>query len=572
MVYARCRVPNDRQETETSPYRRRIDALALLGFVLVAFLYFGLALTVGAGSEYLGTASDPQIFIWSFAWWPHALLHGLNPFVTHAIWAPTGVNLTWTTTVPGLALLFAPLTYLVGPVDSYNVAATLMPALAAWTAYLLCRHLTRNVWASLVGGYLFGFSSYMLGQETSHLHMSSVFLLPVVALLVTRYVQDELDGRGLAIRLGPLLALQLLFSTELSLTIALALAGALIVAWLVSPERRPRIVSSLRPLSTAYLIAGALTAPFLYYLAVGLHTSPYTPPEAAVGDLLNFVIPTKLPLLGPLTHATAISDRFPANYSENGSFLGPAIVIVALFARSWWRTAVGRFLLASCAVGAFFTLGSELTVAGHGLLPLPWRAVIRRPLFDNILPDRLSLFTSLGVAVIVAIWTAARRDRWRWALPALSVLALFPNPGAGVWSTTYSIPAFFTDSTYRSCLARNENILPLPEGIASEATLWQVADAFRFRMTAGRVATTPPTEFMHPSTIQLISTGKTVPAGQARVVAEFIEAKEVTSVVVRKDQVATWGPVLDRLAKPQDVGGVRLYHVAGNGASCRAAG
>jgi hypothetical protein len=64
--------------------------------------------------------------------------------------------------VPGLALLFAPLTLIAGPIASYNVAAILMPALAAWTAFLLCRYLTHAVWPSLVAGYLFGFSLFAL--------------------------------------------------------------------------------------------------------------------------------------------------------------------------------------------------------------------------------------------------------------------------------------------------------------------------------------------------------------------------------------------------------------------------
>ena len=32
--------------------------------------------------------------MWSFEWWPHAIFHGLNPFVPHVIWAPDGANLT----------------------------------------------------------------------------------------------------------------------------------------------------------------------------------------------------------------------------------------------------------------------------------------------------------------------------------------------------------------------------------------------------------------------------------------------------------------------------------------------
>ncbi|HEY5058554.1 MAG TPA: hypothetical protein VII51_06015, partial [Gaiellaceae bacterium] len=88
--------------------RGRIGAAALAFYTALAFFVFGLPLIIHSGSFYVGTGADPQIFIWSFAWWPHAILHGENPFVSHAVWAPSGVNLTWTTTVPGLALLFSP--------------------------------------------------------------------------------------------------------------------------------------------------------------------------------------------------------------------------------------------------------------------------------------------------------------------------------------------------------------------------------------------------------------------------------------------------------------------------------
>ena len=30
------------------------------------------------GDDYLGHGPDAEIFIWSFAWWPHALLHAQN--------------------------------------------------------------------------------------------------------------------------------------------------------------------------------------------------------------------------------------------------------------------------------------------------------------------------------------------------------------------------------------------------------------------------------------------------------------------------------------------------------------
>src|SRR5262249_7705995 len=154
----------------------------------------------------------------------HSVLHGQNPFVTHALWAPHGSNLVWTTAVPGLALLLAPVTLAAGAVAAYNTAAVLLPALAAWTAFILCPHITQSFWPSLAGGYLFGFSSYLLGQELGHLHLTSVFLVPLAALVVLRFLEGELGAGGLVLRLGPLLALQLAFSTEVLFTLTLALA------------------------------------------------------------------------------------------------------------------------------------------------------------------------------------------------------------------------------------------------------------------------------------------------------------------------------------------------------------
>ena len=245
----------------------RLGLGALGAYCLVSFLLFGLRLLVEPGWQYLGPQDDPQIAIWAFAWWPHAILNGQNPFVTPDFWAPSGFNLTWSTSLPGLALVFAPLTLAVGPVASYDVAAVLMPALAAWTAFLFCRRLTGASCPSFAGGYLFGFSSYMIAHESAgHLQLTAVFLVPLAALVVLDGVQGRLGGRRVLLRLGVLLAFQLLISTEVAVTVTLALGVALALSFLLVPTTRGRIRSLLRPLAGAYAFAALLTAPFLYYV------------------------------------------------------------------------------------------------------------------------------------------------------------------------------------------------------------------------------------------------------------------------------------------------------------------
>ncbi len=543
----------------------------LAGYALTAFLFLGVPLFVERGSRYVGFEYDPQIFIWAFAWWPHAILHGENPFVTHAVWAPDGVNLTWTTTVPGLALLFSPLTLSVGPIVSYDVAAILMPALAAWTAFLLCRYLTRALWPALVGGYLFGFSSYVLAQGgEGHLHMSAVFLLPLAALLLLRFLDGRLGPRGLVVRLGPLLALQVLISTEVAFTLTVAIAVSLGLCFALVPSRRPTLRSLPLPLLGSYALGALLTAPFLYYLLSGFQRGGFTASDRFVADLANFAVPTKVTLIAG-GWAAALARRFPGNPSEQDAYLGlPALLILGLFAWTRVRTASGRFLLAAIAVAALAALGGRGTVGGHAIVAGPWKLVEQLPLFDNVLTSRLAVYVALAAAVAVALWTAARRaGAARWLLPTLAALAIVPDPAAGGFATQYFVPEFFTGAAYRSCLDPGENILPLPVR-GGWSLLWQTESGFRFTMSGGDLGPSIPPSFQAAGPMDSVTDGSAATRDKVASLRAFIAAKEVTSVVVDPVEGGFWTAALDRIARPQRVGGVVLYRVAGPKPSCPA--
>ena len=127
---------------------------------------------------------DPTIYIWSLAWWPHALLHGLNPFVTNALFVPDRVDLARPFDAAPLAGIVAmPITLLFGPIVSYNLLMLASPMLAAFFAFFLCRYITRNFVSSLFGGYVFGFSTYMLGHMLGHLHLVLIFPIPAMVHL-----------------------------------------------------------------------------------------------------------------------------------------------------------------------------------------------------------------------------------------------------------------------------------------------------------------------------------------------------------------------------------------------------
>ncbi|HWB21514.1 MAG TPA: hypothetical protein VG652_01350 [Gaiellaceae bacterium] len=479
--------------------RAPANLIVLCGYVAVSLGYFGRPLLHHPGRILIGTGRDPELFVWAFAWWPHAIGSWTNPFVSHAVYAPAGIDLAWTTSVPGLALAFSPLTILFGPDVSLNVAALLMPALTAWTAYLLCRHLTRSVWASIFGGYLFGFSSYILGHQVGgHLNLTGVFLVPLVALAVIRYLEGELDNRGLAIRLGVLLALQLSISTEVATTLTVFMAFGLVLAYGFLRAERPRLLSSLRPILAGYGLGAIFAAPLVYYTVRGFVPQSFGDPPFFSTDLLNFVIPTQATGVAG-EHFAKLTFKFPGNNDERGAYLGlPLLLIVGAYAVRQRRAPKTWFLVVSLLLSALFALGTALRVEGRRIVALPWALSSHVPGLDDALPDRFALFVSLVAAVIAALWIASTKG-WiyprPYLLPLIAVAALVP----AVWHPYYySHPerwAFFTDGSYK-CIPPNETLAIFPYGFWGDSMLWQAETGFRFRMAEGYLRYTPPASYL----------------------------------------------------------------------------
>jgi hypothetical protein len=521
-------------------------ATALAIFVALSFLYFGLPVAAHPGRDYIGLGFDPQLFVWAFAWWPHAIGNAENPFVTHAVWAPVGVNLAWTTSIPGLALALTPVTLLAGPVVSYNVVSVLLPALAAWTAFLLCRRLTRSFWPSLAGGYLFGFSSYMLGQTEGHLHMSSVFLLPLLALTVLAFLDGSLGRLRFAGLLGALLAFQLLLSTEVFFTATLGLAVCTLVAFATAPSVRRRLVRGIPPALAAYALAALVASPILVYALTDFEGESLNDPDDFPADLANLVVPTHLSALsrGP---ARTVAASFLGNSSENGAYLGvPLLVIVGWFCWRARRSEGGRFLAAVLAVGIVTELGTELHVRGHAYFPLPWKLVAELPAFNNVLPVRFSAYVALAAAVAASLWAAASPPSTtvRIALTGAAVLALAPHPWLDEWRTHPNRPTFFTAGHDRACIGEAENVLVLPFPSWGDSMLWQAESGFRFRLADGSLSPAIPSGVPNrPTALALLSND--VPTGGAEEIVRFARGLGATVILVDGDRSEPWRTVLD---------------------------
>jgi hypothetical protein len=105
----------------------RQAAGAFLSYLALSLLFFGRGVLAHPASVYLGRGPDPQLYIWFQAWWAHAISHHLNPFLTTAVWAPSGVNLAWTTDFPLATCLLYPITRIWGPIVACNILHLVAP-------------------------------------------------------------------------------------------------------------------------------------------------------------------------------------------------------------------------------------------------------------------------------------------------------------------------------------------------------------------------------------------------------------------------------------------------------------
>ena len=473
--------------------------LSALGIYLVlSVAFFGRDVVRAPATKVLGDdGADKTIFLWSLAWVPHALGRLEDPFATHLIWAPRGTDLAWVTWTPLAGLIASPVTLLAGPVVSFNIFALAAPALAAWVAFLLFREVGGQPYPALLGGAIFGFSPFVVNHLIGHLHMMLVFLIPLCGLLVMRRVRHRLRRRtyiaGIALCFGS----QLLLSTELAVGLVLAGSITAIVALIQMPALRPQLQRLLVESTIALALGCALASPMLVhaFLIAGEKARPQRSSLRASTDVANLVVPTRRILLRP-SSADSINHRFSAGRVERTAYLGlPLILAVIGYGVSRrGRSRPGSVLTISLAAVLICSFGARIRVAGYDIAPGPWRYAPHLPLLEGVKPARLSIFVALFATLAATLWLAdAPRSRFRWAVLALSAVALLPNPAGRWWAADVPQSTFFSQGFAKTWIHEGDAVIVLPYGPAGWSMYWQAEDGLRFRLVGGHIGrpTTP---------------------------------------------------------------------------------
>ena len=559
------------QDAATPRVRDHYGLLAFTFYLGLSLFFVGRPVLGELSESYIGTTNDPSVYMWLLCWWPHAIIHHLNPIITNAVWAPRGFNLAWTTSMPLIAVIATPLTAALGPIATYNVLCIVTPVLAAWSCFLLCHRLTGNYLAAIIGGYIFGFSAYVLAESRGHLPLVLIFPVPLLVLLALNHMAGRITAKTFSLVGGVLLITAFLSWTELYATMTLFTAIALGLAMSLSTnDSRRQIGEFIIPLAGAYTVSLIAVLPFLYFfLRPGYPNSPINSPAAYSADLLNLVVPTRMNAIGGAAPLVRLSSEFPGNNLEASAYFGlPLVAIVAWFVHERWSQPATRVLIGFLAIVCLMMVGPRLHVAGTELFGMPWKLALHLPLIRQALPVRFSLYAFLALAIIASSWFAAPRPAVvKVAACALLVVSLCPSFHPRSWSRHDDTPAFFTQGDYRKYLKPQENVVVIPYGISGASMLWQARAGFYFRMAGGWVSITPR-EFQSWPIVNALLTSTYIPE-ISRQLCAFMAAHDAGAVLVDDGQAAFWSPMLVPIdAVPISTGDIKVYR---SSAACSAA-
>ena len=490
------------------------------GYILLSLALWWHIWTADPASTTTCGCGDSSLFQWFLAWPAYAISHGLNPWFSTAQFYPHGINLVSNTAVEGVGIVLAPVTWLFGPIMTFNVASGAAPALSAFTMFVLLRRWGAWAPAAFFGGLLYGFSPFFLFNLTNGTLMLSMAPIPPLLVLCL----DELlarQRRGPVLTgglLGVLVAVQFFISTEVLILVGIAAAIGVVLVILYAAFHRDVRVRRTRYAVIGLASAGVTAAVLLAYptwfaLAGPAHLSgPIWGPTSAISyegtRLHDYFLP------GASFGQGLASARTYGGYqalTRSGQYVGIGLVIVLVAGLVVWRRDLRLWLFAIVGV---LSVPLSMTLSVHGTWTL-WSIFVRLPLMDDVLPGRFVLVTYLCAAVMLGLvldhlrtgvgrCTEARTSAsdgvrllgtgWRragsWAAIGAALVAIVPIfayyvDGLPFTTQPVVVPAWFR--TVAPHLDSRQVVLafPVPFALRQSALTWQAVEGMSFSQVGG---------------------------------------------------------------------------------------
>ena len=494
--------------------------------VTVVAIYLALASLVNFGvwthgvTHTIQTAGGGDVpeEIWFLAQTPWALVHLHNPFVNNWLNAPVGVNLMDNTSMSLLGVLGAPITFLFGPIATYNVLLDLAYAGSSMAFYFMARRFVRWRPAAFAGGLLYGFSPFAAAEGLAHLFLVVAVIPPIVILVLDRFLRSKSDPpwrTGLLI--GGCFAAEFYIATEmLASMVVMALIGVVLFAayWLL---RRPPVdFRGLTRVGAWAVGVMVLLCGYGLYMAllgpvhiVGPEQSPTTLAGISA-DPEGWVIPTSTQhfTFGQAARGNALVAQRTTDWQivqdaviENGSYVGiPLLIVLIAGSVALRRKRLVLFSVSMAVAAVVLSLGTRLHVGGvRTAIRLPFDVLAHLPLFKAGDAARYVVFFWLFAALLLALildalyrWIVGRHARpelrlWAAAVCVIVTLISF-IPLVPAWpyvSGQDYVPWWFTTSARSLPVGTTVVVYPLANPVDPSSMVWQAMADFTFKMPGG---------------------------------------------------------------------------------------
>jgi hypothetical protein len=375
---------------------RQHAAAALIFIALSVLMTWPLAPNLTSA---VSDPGDPYINTWILDWDWYATFHQPLRLFHANTFHPAKYSLAYSENLYGLAVFLFPLRAAgIGPLTAYNIAMLAGFAFCGFAAYLLALRLTGSWLAAMAAGVFYAFVPFRI-VHLAHLQHVWGGWLPLLLLTLLRYA--ERPTRKRAVAFAAVFVLNGLTNIHYLLFGAFATG---ITALFLLPREKWR--------ELAFAMAGALLilAPFLY-------------PYAAVAKLYGMQRSYE-----EVARFSAVARDWLPGQTEAELKLYPGALaygfaIAALFVIRKYKPQFALALL-WIAIGFLGSLG--LNFEPHTFLfgAVPGFRAIR-------VPARWAVIAYVGLAILIALVTAAiaRRSRWLAALvPIAFVVNLWPLP------------------------------------------------------------------------------------------------------------------------------------------------
>lgn len=547
---------------------------------MLSILFFVLPIDGHISSTIIGGGGpDWAAFTWELSWWPYAIIHHINPFITTYIYSPHGYNLAWAASIPAVSLLLSPLTLIFGPVASYNIAVVMSPAIAALSFYLLSKEISSSTFASVVGGYFFGFSVYEFSYMIAELNLMLIYVVPLFIWLTVMKCKQKISDTHYIV--FGVLVLSMMFYTSKEVFTTFTFFGfiALLILYAMHKNIRKVLHSIVKSIVIIYIFTLIIAIPDLYYFILGWnnHNHIPNPPAMYSSDLLSYFILTPMTLLGkilwPYIHNFAGSS---ITHERQNAFIGIlALVVVAIYYRLSKGVKRHRFT-ASIALFTFIafvlSFGPAAKIDG-AVIPLPWVLFMHLPVLPAVLPVRFNLYVLLGISLLIVMSLDYFKSFSKGLAYLVSLMLLvFIIPNTGIYHAKLYSPIFLKKGIH-SYAPKNTVLMVLPYGYIGTSMAWQAMDGFYYKEAGGYVAAALPQMYLQNNNLRnaymLLTLEEKPYKGYQKAIKSLLCYSHAKYIVLvphahsLRGNTSYWIHLLEFIGHPKKVEGSYLYNISG---------